>query len=73
MAISLRLSNSETELIKSYAKLHGVTISDLFRQAVLDKIEDELDLQAYNKSMEEFRKDPTTYTQEEVEKELGLI
>ncbi len=34
--------------------------------------EAEIDLAAYNRAAEEFKKDPKTYTLDEVEKELGL-
>lgn len=73
MAISLRLSDEDTKLIKNYAALHNISLSDLFRQAVMEKIEDEYDLAAYNKAMAEYENDPTTYTLDEVEKELGLL
>ena len=73
MAISLRLSEEDSILIKNYAALHNVSLSDLFRQAVMEKIEDEYDLATYNKAMEEYNKDFTTYTLDEVEKELGLL
>ncbi|MDO4960437.1 MAG: DUF6290 family protein [Eubacteriales bacterium] len=72
MAISLRLNPQETALIKSYASLHNISMSELFRQAVMEKIEDEYDLNAYEKAMTDFKKDSTTYTLDEVEKELGL-
>ena len=35
--------------------------------------EDEEDLRAYEEAMEEFRKNPVTYTHEEVKKMLGII
>lgn len=73
MAISLRLSDEDTVLIKNYAALHNISLSDLFRQAVMEKIEDEYDLAAYNKAMEEYKKDSKTYTLDEVEKELSLL
>ena len=73
MAISLRLSNEDTILIKNYAALHNISLSDLFRQAVMEKIEDEYDLAAYNKAMEEYKKDSCTFSLDEVEKELGLL
>ena len=73
MAISLRLSDEETNLIKKYAKLHNISLSELFRTAVIEKIEDEYDLSIYNQAMEEYHKDPKTYTLEEVEKELDLL
>lgn len=73
MSISLRLSNEDALLIKNYANIHNISISDLFRQAVLEKIEDEYDLVAYNKAMAEYKEDSKTYSLDEVEKELGLV
>lgn len=72
MAISLRLTEEDAALIKNYAAMHNVSISELFRQAVMEKIEDEYDLKAYEKAMAEYKKDSVTYTLDEVEKELGL-
>ena len=72
MTISLRLSEEDTKLIKDYAKLNNMSVSDLIRQAVIEKIEDEIDLAAYNKAVEAYKKNPKTYSLEEVEKELGL-
>ena len=72
MTISVRLNEKDTELIKAYAKMNNISLSDLIRNAVLEKIEDEYDLECYNKAIEEYRKNPKTYTMEEVKKELGL-
>ena len=72
MSISVRLSDAETEVIKKYAQLKGMTVSELVRQSVLARIEDEHDLAAYHKAMADFGKDPVTYTLDAVEKELGL-
>lgn len=72
MAISLRLSDEDTSLIKHYASMHHISISELFRQAVMEKIEDEYDLQCYERAMQAYKEDSTTYTLDEVEKELGL-
>ena len=72
MTISLRLSDEDTKLLKDYAKINNMSVSDVIRQAVIEKIEDEIDLAAYNKAIAEFKKDPKTYSLDEVEKELGL-
>ena len=72
MTISLRLSNEDSLLIKKYAELKKMSVSELVRQSVMERIEDEYDLKAYQKAMENFRKDPTTYALDEVERELGL-
>ncbi len=72
MTISVRLSDKDTELIKAYADMNNMSLSELVRKAILEKIEDEYDLKAYYEAMEEYKKNPTTYTLDEVEKELGL-
>ena len=72
MTISVRLSDKDTELIKAYADMNNMSISDLVRKAILEKIEDEYDLKAYYEAIEEYKKNPVTYTLDEVEKELGV-
>ena len=72
MTISLRLNDEDTVLFKKYAELNGITVSELLRQSVIHRIEDEYDLNAYKEAMEEFKKNPVTYSLDEVEKELGL-
>lgn len=72
MTISVRLSDKDTELIKAYADINNISLSDLIRNAVIEKIEDEYDLECYNNAIEEYKKNPKTYTMEEVKEELGL-
>ena len=72
MTILVTLSDKDTDLIKAYAERNNISLSDLIRNAVLEKIEDEYDLETYKKAMEEYKKNPKTYTMEEVKKELGL-
>lgn len=72
MTISLRLNDEDTQLIKKYAELNGISVSDLIRQTVLDKIESEYDLELFSKALENYIKNPVTYTLDEVERELGL-
>ena len=56
MTISVRLSDKDTELIKAYAEMNNISLSDLIRNAVLEKIEDEYDLECYKKAMEDYKK-----------------
>ena len=72
MTISVRLSDKDTELIKAYAKINNISLSDLVRNAILEKIEDEYDLESYKKAIEDYKNNPKTYTMDEVKKELGL-
>ena len=72
MTISLRLSKTDLMLFKKFAEMNGITVSELIRSSVMEKIEDEYDLKVYKKAMQEFKKNPVTYSLEEVEKELNL-
>ena len=72
MTISVRLNDSEAKLFKHYAEMNNISISELVRQAVLEKIEMEYDLKLYNEAMAEFEKDPVTYSHDEVKKILEL-
>lgn len=72
MPISLRLNDREADLFRRYADMKGLTISEMIRQSVLSRIEDEFDLKAYDRAMAEFMADPTTYSIDDVERELGL-
>lgn len=72
MTISLRLSDEDTLLIKKYAELKKLSVSDLIRQTVMERIEDEYDLEMFKKAAAEYKNNPAVYTLDEVEKELGL-
>ena len=62
MTISLRLSEKDAMLFKRYAELKNLTMTELVRQSVMEHIEDELDLQAYEEAMAEYKANPVTYT-----------
>lgn len=72
MTLSLRLSDEDATLIRRYADMNGMTVSELVRRSVIERIEDEFDLKLYEKAMADFKADPVTYTLDEVESELGL-
>ena len=72
MTISVRLSEKDVELIKTYASLNNITVSDLIRNAIMEKIEDEYDLNCYEKALKEYEENLKTYDLDEVKKDLGL-
>ena len=72
MTISLRLNNEDSMLFKKYAELNGISVSELIRQSVLERIEAEYDLKAYEKAIAEYRKNPVTYSHEDVARMLEL-
>ena len=69
---SVRMSKEEEELIRAYCELHGLSISTALKQALLEKIEDEYEIKWAEEALEEYKKDPETFTLEEVEKMLDL-
>lgn len=72
MTISVRLNDKENDLIRAYAEMNGMSLSDLVRNSILEKIEDEYDLKAYNEAMEEYKNNPKTYSIEEVKEMTAL-
>ncbi len=72
MAVSVRLSAQDEKLFKSYAKANHISLSELFRNAVFEKIEDDYDLAVYRESLEEYNKNPISYSHAEVCKMLGI-
>ncbi len=72
MIFSLKLNQEDAELFEKYAALNNISVSDMIRNAVLEKIEDEFDLQCYEKAIEEYRKNPVTYSHEQAAAMLEL-
>ncbi len=71
MSISIRLNDSELRAIKDYAAAYGMTVSECIRRAVLEQVETEYDLKAYEEAYAEYKRDPRTYTLDEVIAELN--
>lgn len=72
MTVSLRLNDEDALLIKKYAELNRLSVSDLIRQTVMERIETEYDLEAFDKAMAEYKANPVTYSLDDMERELGL-
>ncbi len=72
MSILLELSKQDEELFKTYAEKHKMSLNDFIVSTVFERIEDEYDLQVYKQAYEEYKKDPVSYSHEEVCEMLGL-
>jgi len=70
--IQARLSDEDEALVMQYVKVKNISVSELIREAILEKIEDEIDLQLYEEALAEFEKSPAAYALDAVEKELGI-
>ncbi len=70
--VSVRINEEEAKLFKSYAKLHGISLSEAYKRALLEKIEDEFDLEEMSKAIDEFNKNPKTHSLEELKNKYDL-
>ena len=70
--ISLRMDEEDEKLIKEYAKTKNITVSSLFRNAVLEKIEDEIDMDLYHIAMKQHIANPQVVSFDEMMKEIDL-
>jgi len=66
------MNEQEEKLIKEYAKVNNVSISELFRSSVLEKIENDIDLELYHQAMKEHHNNPNDISFDEMVKELSL-
>ena len=72
--ITFRIPDDEKELVLEYAKAHNSSLTELYRNAVLDKIEDEIDLKTLRNAMEISKeKKELGISQKEMEKLLNEI
>ena len=54
MAFSIRLTEEERSLAESYAKLHSFSLSEAFKKALFEKIEDEYDIAIARDAYDEY-------------------
>lgn len=67
---SIRFTEDEKKLFKSYASFTGKPLSELLKTALKEQIEDKLDYEIGIKALEEFEKDPIVYSIEDVIEEI---
>lgn len=68
--VSLRLNEEEDKLFRSYSKYTGKSLSELFKSALAEKIEDQLDYEIGINALYEFNKNPETITIDQIIGEL---
>ncbi len=54
MSIEIKLTKKEKKLVKSYARLHAVTVEQAFKRALFELIEDEYDAAVADLAHDEF-------------------
>lgn len=70
--ISLRMNEEEEKLIKEYAKAQNISISELVRSSVLERIEDDIDVTLYQQAMQEHKEQPKDISFEAMAQEIDM-
>ena len=74
MKFEVNFDDDEAAIVENYMKRMNLNISEVARQAILEKIFDDDDaLYAYEMAMKEYKKNPTFYSHEEFWKKLGAV
>lgn len=69
--ISLKINPDDEKIIKEYAKSKKIPVSTLFRDAVFEKIENEMDLNLYKQAIQEYQENPDSISFEDMLEELA--
>ncbi len=68
--MTMRLDETDAEVVRKYAEFEGKTISDFVRDAVFEKIEDQQDLATLREAIAV--DNGVRYTHEQILAQLGL-
>ncbi|MBQ4400538.1 MAG: hypothetical protein II832_00045 [Synergistaceae bacterium] len=71
-AYTFELDERDRNFLEAYASETGETVGEMAKNAVLEYVEDIMDLRAAKIAKAEYEADPVTYSIDEVEKMLGL-
>lgn len=69
--LSVRCTTEDEKIIKTYAAAQGKSVSELLRELVMEKIEEEYDLKIIQEYLAQ-KEGMKLLTADEVEKDLGL-
>lgn len=73
MEVSVSLNNGEFKQVERFAQKEGLSVSEVVRKVVLERVEDEGDSEVYEEVLLAFRRNPFSFSLKEVEIELGRI
>lgn len=69
--LSLRISEEDLALIKEFSKIKGKPVSQLFRDSLLEKIEEYMDYEDAVDALEEYEQDEVSFDTDTVKRVLG--
>ncbi len=69
--ITVRMNDEEKKMLENYAEFYGKSMAAVLKEAFIEKIEDEIDMEKIE-LYEKEGKNEKSYTLDEVAKELGF-
>ena len=70
--LSIELTNDEFELLKKYSATKSMPMSEVLKQSFFEKLEDEFDIELFDKEYSNYLKNNKTYSLEEVISKLKI-
>lgn len=72
MVISIQLNEEDSAYVQKCAERHNLDPAEVAREALLERLDEAEDLRLAEEALEEYRKNPVTYSHEEIGRMLGL-
>ena len=72
MNLSLNFTEEEIAMLGKYAVKHNISTTEFIKNAILERIKDEMDMEVYETAIKSYNRNPLTYTHASVMRELGL-
>ena len=70
--LSVRMSDVEYKALENYSKANSVSMNQAIKEAFFQKLEDEYDLELFDRAYADYLKNKKTYSLDEVIEELEL-
>ena len=71
MTVQIELTQEEFELAKDYASKNGLSLEKVMKNVFFEKVEEDIDIALADSAIKEYKKNPKTYSHEEVKKLLN--
>lgn len=70
--VSLRLNEKENSLIRNFAEIKGISVSEFLREAALNEIRKELDVLTFEEAYENHLKEKDILSSEKLRKLMNI-
>lgn len=73
VTISLRLNEEESEIIRNFAQIKGLSVSEFFRVSAMRHVFNEISALEYEEAKQEYLKSESKITSDSLKRKLGVI